>query len=267
MLPKFALPAFAALAIFASAAHAASINYLGPSSISGTGNGVVEGVLSLQTKPGDNGQEWGISGWNGSALTFSVNNDSQNKTGTGNSTYQARSISEIKTLTFNNVAINTFQDFLSNFAVLFQVGEGGQGSLTLHQLDFHFYAGNGNDVLIGYYPGPNSTDTLNQTLTGTGQGTSGYQFRLNSATLTPTELANLQAWWNAGTGYFGMDVVAVNAITDAKGEADNFFIANAGPTNITAGPGTPLPAGVTMGSALLGGLGLLKIARRRKVSA
>src|SRR5437763_15097404 len=109
MLPTFALSAIAAVLLTVSTSQAATVVFDGPSNFKGTGNGVIAGVLSLQAKPVDSGHETGFTGLDGSALTFSAS-DSQNKTGNGNATYQARSVTELIGL-----GMTDFNTFLQNF--------------------------------------------------------------------------------------------------------------------------------------------------------
>jgi len=252
-----------------SSARAASVSFTNTyADSSGTGNGVVLGVLSLQ-QHANGDSEFGFTGWNptktntnltpiagdagagttdaqtqyilGHTFASDDYSKSQKAIGTNSSDYFSRSAASLTAAGIN----------ASNFAVVFQVNE-SNGALTLNRFDVNFYNADGSLDFTAHYPDPVTDAGL--ILDGTGQGTSGWVFAvINFA--DPTETS-----WFSGEGYVGIAVSAQHAVIGPDSGADNFFLGKYPSTTDGGGGGggngAPLPAAVWGGMSLMGALGL-----------
>jgi hypothetical protein len=224
----------------------------------GTGNGPIPGVLSLQAQ-GNNTYEWGTSGWNGTTETWS-SSTSQVHTNTTPSGYFAQPVS-----TLTPGGINA-----SNFAVIFQVNVANGGDnlkvthfyvdfidstgTTLTTLEYHptfvnnlagtdFAAAGGGTIDNGIFP-------------GVGQGTSGWLFKLNGAVIPAGFFSNPNN--RIGMHVDGSDVTASADFTQANDGSDNFFF-----TRADAPVFVPVPAAAWTGMSALAGLGIVGKLRKK----
>jgi hypothetical protein len=262
--------ALTALAISASVASAGSVsvsfNGGNDPDTTSTGNGNVLGLLSLKDSSQSAGSEWGTTGWNGTTYTYDADPSTQVVPGNPDaaSAYRARSVTDLLTV------FSSFDDFVNNFAVTFQINEGGAegtDNLKLKQFSINFYHGTtGANLFQGYFPGPGAGNVENPALelTGVGQGQSGYVFGFGVAAnpLDAADIAELLTWWNGG-GYVGLQVHIDNKVSDANSGADNFFVARS-PNLTVRPPVVPLPAAAWSGLALMGALAIAGKIRKRR---
>lgn len=235
---------------------------------SGTGNGPVLGVLALGN--GSDALEWGGTGWNGSAATFS-SSVSQVKEGTGVADYFAQSVGTLKSYGFD----------ATNLALAFQVNISGQSAANYLHVDHFFvdfYNANGTVAAsLEYTPDGHSTagtsidtdfgrTTDDGILPGVGQGTSGwlYTFKFEDSTFLSTFFGDDAN--RIGMHVLGLDTTVGNKttttsadISNATDGPDNFFF-----TKVDQVTPVPLPAAVWSGMLLMGGIGAYR-ARRRSV--
>jgi hypothetical protein len=87
-------------------------------------------------------------------------------------------------------------------------------------------------------------------MVGHGTGTAGWIFQISGLAGTN--------WLTQGTWHWGMKITSANAITGTNDGADNFFIASAGQL-------VPLPPAAWLGIGLMGGLGIVRLTRRRRI--
>jgi hypothetical protein len=264
----FAKSAFALALVAVGAGYArADIDFTGSyGDLSGTGNGPVLGVLSLQ-QAGGTDYEYGWSGWNGTNATWS-DSTSQNGKSTTPSGYFARSVGELASSGIDE----------TNLALIFQVNVAGQGdTVTIHTFDVVFYNANGTEAgRITYTPDNHSlvgTDiasasvpqtTDNGVLPGVGQGTSGWLYTLDLSGIAAS-------FWDNANNRIGMQVHKYSNTTDdsagLSGNTLNFNPTNDGADNFwfsTATVAVPLPKSALAGLILLGGVAVLHVTRRRR---
>jgi hypothetical protein len=261
LLTLLATLAVAGLTSFASAGV---ITYVGPltttlnpDNLSGTGKGVVLGVLSLDvtggtetTPPGPKGEAGSTGVTGGGTLTFS----SQAEFSSGSQIFDtnhffARSVLELKNAGFTDP---------NALAVVFQPNQSGHDPTkdSIHVTTFSvlYMDKNGNVLQTDTYTSIDTGDPANPSATapadfvGVGQGTSGYFF----------DLANAPAgFYNDNTNYIGMIVHTTSGMTNADDGSDNFFL--------TTGPqvGVPVPAAAWTGMTALAGLGVVGKLRKK----
>lgn len=253
---------------FSAAASAAEITFTGNyGNLTGTGNGPVLGVLSLQEQ-GNNTYEWGFSGWSsnsgvgGTLATPGANvshswSDSTSqvaRNAQAASGYFAQSVTDLLAAGVNQ----------SNLALVFQVNVAGQGdTMNVRKFSVDFIAANGQLLkTLTYTPTGNATGGLlatdNGILPGVGQGSSGWLYTF--------DLSQIPAgFFSVGGNHIGMHVDG----TDIKGQesgdlfnvndgADNFFF-----TSVTAPPLVPIPAAAWTGLSALAGLGVVGKLRKK----
>jgi len=279
----------AGIGLFAGSAEAAEVTFTGNySNLTGTGNGGVLGVLSLQQQ-GNDDFEWGYSGWADSSLssdplfgtggsaeheTFSSSN-SQKGTSTSSSGYYAQSVGTLAAAGING----------SNLAVVFQTNCTGNALMTIRKFSVVFINADGSLVGKLTYTPTNTArfgtaidaargganDTFDDgILNGTGQGTSGWLYTLDLSSI----LAINPNFFSQSGNRVGMEVTQY--VTGSSGQlnftptedgADNFFFSTAtAPPVITPFGIVPLPSAAWMGLGMLGLIGGVQIVRRRRLA-
>lgn len=257
------LVALVAVLSLAGASWADSITFTGNYGYyTGTGNGPVLGVLSLGS--GNDDYEWGSTGWDGSAATFS-SSVSQVGKGTGVADYFAQSVGTLKSWGIDE----------TNLALVFQVNISGQNfSNWLHVAAFYvdFYNADGTIAKsVAYTPDGHSLagttmdtefgrTTDDGILPGVGQGSSGWLYTFNF-----DDAGFLAAFFGNDENRIGMHVLGVDEgkktvsadFSNATDGSDNFWLTAAG-----APPVVPLPAAVWSGMALMGAIGAYRVRRR-----
>lgn len=264
---------------FASMASAAEVTFTGNyAGLNGTGNGPIQGVLSLQ-QAGNDTFEWGYSGWSqtsgvGGTLSGTgatpdeswSSSTSQKGTSTTPSGYFAQSVA---TLGLAGINVKTI-------AIAFQVNvQGVSDTMTIRQFDVVFIKADGTLVdTLTYTPDGHSlagsTIATNPTLIGNGvaqsvdngilpgvgQGSSGWLYDLNLTTV----LAADPTFFSVGGNRIGMSVPqtvgGVNNFSPTNDGADNFFFT-------TGTPVVPVPAAAWTGLSVLAGLGIFGKLRKR----
>lgn len=217
-----------ALALFGSAAHAQLV-LTEPVDFSGTGLGSVNTILTIQS-PGSSTSETGAVGWNGS--TDVIMGDA--KTGA----------SQTQTRTFAELGVTSASDLRVVFNAL-EPGNDALNAIDLTSLTLSVYNATGATVFSASTPQSYSfADTF------TGAGNSGFLFELTDASA-----AQLQSVFSSDLRV-GLFASAANA----TGGFETFFVGN------VASPVTPVPEPETY-ALMLGGLGLLGLAARRRKTA
>jgi len=258
LLTTLILAAIASAGISNAAQAAGELNFTGNyGNLTGTGNGPVLGVLSLQGQ-GNNTYEWGSSGWNGTTETFSTST-SQVHADTTPSGYFAQSVGN---LLANGVTA-------SNLAVVFQVNIAKGGTnLSVSHFYLDFYSGAGALLAsLEYHPDGHSvlgtsinnligSTTDDGILPGVGQGSSGWLYTIKSG--IPV------GFFSDSTNRIGMHVNGTDVnpgssdINQVNDGSDNFFF-----TSVTAPPIVPIPAAAWTGMSALAGLGLVGKLRKK----
>ena len=267
----------AAAACLPTFAWAAEITFTGNYAfINGTGNGPIQGVLSLQQQGNDN-FEWGYSGWSttsgvggtlfggpGSAAESWSSSTSQVHKNTTPSGYFAQSVG-----TLAQAGINA-----TNLALAFQVNvQGLSDTMTIRTFDVVFIRANGTLVdTLTYTPDNHSlagttiaTDPAlishgtnqsvdNGILPGVGQGSSGWLYTLDLTTVLAAE----PNFFSNPNNRIGMSVPQFSS-----GSTLNFSPVNDGSDNFfftTSSGGTPPPPPIPLPAAVWSGLSLLAVA-------
>lgn len=226
--------------------------------LTGTGNGPILGVLSLQEQ-GNNTYEWGSSGWSGSTETWSTSTSQVHKDTTP-SGYFAQSVGAITAAGID----------ITHLALVFQVNVAKGGTdLTVA----HFYVDliNANGTIAGtleYTPdghvltgtdfaaaGGGTTDS--GVFPGVGQGSSGWLFTFNNGVIPASFFSNPNN--RIGMHVDGTDINGGTAdFTGANDGSDNFFF-----SSTTAPPLVPVPAAAWTGMTALAGLGVVSKLRKK----
>jgi hypothetical protein len=273
-------------ALFGANAEAGQITFTGNYAyIKGTGNGPVDGVLSLQ-EHGNDTNEYGFSGWSASSGVGGTlygtgagtkaeswsDSTSEKGTSTSSSGYYARSVADLASNGMN----------ASNLALAFQVNAAGASSLMqIRTFDVVFIHADGSLVgTLTYTPdGHSLTGTTiagldpsikqtsdNGRLPGVGQGSSGWLYTLDLSSI----LASDPNFFSNSENRVGMNVSqfssgSQNNFDPVDDGADNFWFttADAPPPP----PLVPLPSAAWMGMGLLGLLGAAQIVRRRRLES
>jgi hypothetical protein len=286
MLKKLASLALAVAAIVAPGmAMAADITFTGNYAfVNGTGNGPIQGVLSLQQQ-GSTDYEYGYSGWSvvsgvggtlsgqgaGAAASWSSNTSQVHKSIVP-SGYFAQSVGALDLAGING----------TNLALAFQVNaQGTSDTITIHTFDVVFIRADGlliqtltytpdghslagstiatNPTLVGNGV---SQATDNGTLPGVGQGSSGWLYTID---VTKVLAVDPNFFDPLSGNRIGMNVpeFAVSGahnFSPTNDGSDNFYF-----TTATGGtpPVVPVPAAAWSGMALLAGLGVARKLRRQ----
>jgi hypothetical protein len=289
---KRALGAFVVTSVcclFGATAEAGPITFTGNYAfLTGTGNGPVDGVLSLQ-QHGNDTFEYGYSGWSADSgvggTLFGTGTDpkheswsdsqSQKGTDTTPSGYYARSVGDLASNGLN----------ASNLALVFQVNTTGNNVMQIRKFDVVFIHADGSLVgtltytpdnhslagttIAGLDPAVRQT-TDNGLLPGVGQGSSGWLYTLNLSSI----LALDPNFFNNAGNHIGMDVQQFNADTQnnfdpVEDGPDNFWFTSvpSGTPGPTGAPAVPLPSAAWMGFGLLGLLGVARLARSRRIAS
>ena len=284
---KFASCLVAVLAVLGAAkfALAGSVLFTGNYAfLNGTGNGPIQGVLSLQEQ-GNDTFEWGFSGWStssgvggtlsggpGAAAESWSSSTSQVHKATTPSGYFAQSVGALSQAGING----------TNLALAFQVNvQGTSDTMTIHTFDVDFIHADGTFVgKLTYTPDGHSlagttiaTDaslishgtnqlTDNGILPGVGQGSSGWLYSLDLTSI----LAIDPNFFTNPNNRIGMNVV--QTVAGTSGSINNFDPVNDGSDNFfftfrDAPPPVPVPAAVWTGMGTLAGLGLVKVLRKK----
>ena len=206
----------------------ASLIYDGEVSLTGTGLGAVNTVLTIQeTGRGSDGEESGAVGWNGTA---DVTSGPDVQTGA----------SQTKTILAVGPAESLRVIFNPN-----EPGEADSQSISLDNLVLTLFSSTGESLF--------SSDPFTQVVfpdAGQGTGLTGYSFKLDAAqTLT----FNLYLATTGAGARYGLSALA----SLANGGPETFFITQ----EVSA---VPLPAALPLLAGGLGGMGVLSWWRKRK---
>jgi len=261
-----AVVAAAGLTSMASAAPATptTITYTGaitttlnPDNLSGTGKGVVLGVLSLDVN-GQNAVPQGSNNEAGSTGVVSngtLNFSSQAEFVPGSQIFDtqhffARSVAQLKAAGF------TDQNALG---LVFQPNQSGHDPLkdSIHVMSFEALFLDKNGVLLGsaIYNSINGVDPAHPNATspadfvGVGQGTSGYLFGLGNLGFD---------FYASNTNFIGMIVHTSTPFSNADDGSDNFFVTKTDSVQLV-----PVPAAAWTGMTALAGLGLVGKFRKK----
>jgi len=231
---------------------------LNPDNISGTGKGVVLGVLSLDvnggnatTPPGANAE----AGSTGVVTNGTLNFSSQAEFSSGSQIFDeqhffARSVAELKAAGFTDQ---------NNLGLVFQPNQSGHDPAkdSIHVVSFTalFMDKNGNLLGSAIYNSVDSGDPAHPNaaspadFVGVGQGTSGYLFGLGNLGFN---------FFASDTNYIGMIVHTNSAMSNADDGSDNFFVTKTDNVQVV-----PVPAAAWTGMSALAGLGLVGKFRKK----
>jgi MYXO-CTERM domain-containing protein len=277
-----------------SMAEAGEITFTGNYAyLTGTGNGPIDGVLSLQD--GSDEFEYGYSGWSptsgvGGTLydavggtakeSWSDNGTQVHKDANAGSGYYAQSVG-----TLAGAGINQ-----TNLALVFQVNVAGQGdTMRIRTFDVVFLNADGTLAgLLTYSPDGHSLtgttidglgqSTDNGILAGVGQGSSGWLYELDLNQVHGGSTAfNATTFFGNSNNRIGMrvqqfatqaDTVSPWIGSDTGTNNYNFAPVNDGPDNFffTTANATPipLPSAAWMGLLGLAGIGTVRMRRRAR---
>jgi hypothetical protein len=262
-------------------AEAGEINFTGNYAfLTGTGNGPILGVLSLQD--GSEDHEWGYSGWShpggvGGALTGAGASPTHSWSSSGTQVHKTTVSSGFFAQSIGDITNNTGIDH-TNLALVFQVNvAGANDTMTVRTFDVVFINADGSLAgTLTYTPdghslagttiaglgAPTAQNTDNGVLPGVGQGSSGWLYTL--------DLSQVGGGFNAATFFsnannrIGMYVPEFDAagnenFNPVNDGSDNFWFTRADAPNFV-----PLPSAAVAGLGLLGLLGAAQIVRRRR---
>lgn len=267
---------------FASAAMAAEITFTGNyAGLNGTGNGPIQGVLSLQQQSSDT-FEYGFSGWSqtsgvggtlfgtgASPAESWSSSTSQVHKATTPSGYFAQSVGTLGLagIDATNLAIafqvnvqgQNDQMRVRTFDVVFIHADGSLVDTLTYTPDGHSLAGSTiatDPTLIGNGTSHTTDDGI---LPGVGQGSSGWLYDLNLATVLA---ADPNFFTNSGNR-IGMNVPqfsvgTTNNFDPVNDGSDNFFF-----TTVNTPVPVPVPAAAWTGISALAGLGLFGKLRKK----
>jgi hypothetical protein len=218
----------------------ASLMFVSPTDLTGTGLGAVNTVLTIQS-PGSTTVATGCVGYIGSGDTFASNvcgfADSNVKQGT----------SQSKTVLISDTGASSAEDL----RIVYNSSQPGGGAVTVAALDLRIY---GSDGTVLFDSGMFTPVSFSSTETGTGKA--GFVFGLDA-----TQAAQAQAFFT-GSNRIGLG----SEITDEVGGLETFFVTDiAGAGGGGAGGGeVPEPVSLIL---IGGGLLVLGLMRKGRVSA
>lgn len=207
----------------------------GPISISGTGFGDVNTILTFQgTGQGMGSDESGCVGVSSAGVLNT----------TGSSVCQGGNLGGNEKAPAGFPHNQTFQvSNASEIGIVFNADQPGGGPITLSNLTLSLFNSSGT---VGFTSG--SFSPIMFTSTQTGIGKSGFLF-----TLSPAQAAAAQIAINGGFDFLGLSATA----GPAEGGPETFFLATTSDT-----PGVPEPGTLSILSVGLLGLGWLGMKRR-----
>jgi hypothetical protein len=217
----------------------ASLMFVSPTDLTGTGLGAVDTVLTIQS-PGNTTVATGCVGYTGSGDTFS-----SDVCGFLNSNVK-QGASQSKTLLISDTGASSATDL----RIVYNSSQPGGGAVTVAGLDLRIY---GSDGTVLFDSGAFTPVSFSSTQTGAGKA--GFVFALDSA-----QAAQAQTFFTSSNRIgLGSD------ITDEVGGVETFFVTNtAGAGGGGAGGEVPEPASLIL---IGGGLLALGLMRKAKISA
>jgi hypothetical protein len=228
-------------AFSASPCWADTLDFIGPSTIKGTGIGAALTIMTLHQQ-GSGTMEGGSVSWNGTTDVISANPTGSIQTGG----------SQTQTITVASL----LADSITSLAVVLQVNTSDPNSSTTNlqigNFSLTFFDAQGHSLGSADFTGTES-------LAGVGTGTSGYLF-----TIDPANIAAVTALYGNTANRVGITVDP--AFSNATDGNDTFFLVN--DPNGNPFVQTPLPSSLALlGSLVMPGLGFFWYRWRFALSA